>query len=145
MQPAAHETWALTLPWKGADQIPRERTGIRITASPPPHSSRDCLSLELVQKRISHQSPSEISATLPRASCSPHHVVDGHNMLCYLPDTRYQPVSNTCHGFHVFPKSEVWTALKNSDCKGGKPELTGTVFAAFFVTRKNWKQLTTQQ
>lgn len=118
----------------------RERTGVGITPDPS-HSSRECLSLELVQKRISHKSPSEISATLPRASCSPHHVVDGRRLL----PSRYQPVSNTCNGLHVFPKSEIWTALKNSDCKGSKPELTGMVFAAFFVTLKNWKQLTTQQ
>ena len=117
-----------------------ERTGVRITPHRS-HSSRECLSLELVQKRISHQSPWEISATLPRASCSPHHVVDGPRLL----PSSYQPVSNTCNGFHVFPKSEIGTALKNSDCKGSKPELTGMVFAAFFVTLKTWKQLITQQ
>ena len=104
MQPSAHETWALTLPRKGADQTLKERE-LKLGSPPTPHTPLPRVG---TVDWISHQSPSEISATLPRASCSPYHIVEGPRLL----PSRYQPVSNMCNGFHVFPKSEIWMAFK---------------------------------
>ena len=118
----------------------RERTGQR-NPHCPSHAGREHPSPELLQKRISLQSPSRISATLPRTSCSPHHAGDHPIPL----PSRNQVVSSAFDGFRILPRSKTWMAFKNSDRKGSNPVLTGMVIVAFFITLKNWKQLNIQQ